>query len=334
MHPSLAPLVPLWESGDLAWLASVGFPDASRSHFESMDRWWTAEGDADTGWLGRWLDATAPGTSDPDSPLRAVALGPGSAALRADAPSVAARSLERFDFRSPRRVDDDAFSDLWRSATADPDGPLAAALAASVGSSIDAETRLAELDAPEVPEPRSAAGGAGGDEDGEADGGMAARPAGELSSGLATAASIIEADLGTQVVIVGGGGFDTHANQAPQHERLLADLAGGVTGMFDRLAAAGLDDRVLLVTTSEFGRRVQQNASGGTDHGLGSVHMVVGRGVDGGRVVGDLDLGRLVDGDLPAAIDTRSLYSVALSWLGGPVDEVLGGTYDVYDLLT
>ena len=163
---------------------------------------------------------------------------------------------------------------------------------------------------------------------------MAARPAGELSSGLATAASIIEADLGTQVVIVGGGGFDTHANQAPQHERLLADLAGGVTGMFDQLAAAGLDDRVLLVTTSEFGRRVQQNASGGTDHGLGSVHMVVGRGVDGGRVVGDLDLGRLVDGDLPAAIDTRSLYSVALSWLGGPVDEVLGGTYDAYDLLT
>ena len=76
-----------------------------------------------------------------------VALGPGSAALRADAPSVAARSLERFDFRSPRRVDDDAFSDLWRSATADPDGPLAAALAASVGSSIDAETRLAQLDA-------------------------------------------------------------------------------------------------------------------------------------------------------------------------------------------
>jgi uncharacterized protein (DUF1501 family) len=329
LHPALAPLVPLWESGDLAWMASVGFPDASRSHFESMDRWWTAEGAAETGWLGRWLDATAPGSSDPDSPLRAVALGPGSPALRAEAPSVAARSLERFDFASPRGVADDAFSDLWRTATAEADGPLAAALAASVDSSIEAETALGALDAPEVPQPRSAAGGAGdgGDEE------EAAGRRGEIASGLATAASIIEADLGTQVVLVGGGGFDTHANQAPQHERLLADLAGGVTGLFDRLSAAGLDDRVLLVTTSEFGRRVAQNASGGTDHGLGSVHLVVGRGVDGGRVVGDLDLGRLVDGDLPAAIDTRSLYAVALSWLGGPVEEVLGRSYETHGLL-
>lgn len=96
----------------------------------------------------------------------------------------------------------------------------------------------------------------------------------------------------------------------------------------------GRADRCLVVTTSEFGRRVVPNASGGTDHGYGSVQFAVGPGVRGGVVVGDTELAGLVEGDLPVIVDTRSLYAVALDWLGGPTDDVLSGAYDRYDLLS
>ena len=150
---------------------------------------------------------------------------------------------------------------------------------------------------------------------------------------LQTAAGIIELGVGSQVLLVGVNGFDTHSNQLIVHDELLRDVAAGITAFFDRLEAAGLADDVLLVTTSEFGRRVAENASEGTDHGFAGVQFVIGSGVRGGRVVGDAGLGALVDGDLPIGIDTRSLYAVALDWLGGPTDEVLGGSFDRYGLI-
>jgi uncharacterized protein (DUF1501 family) len=93
------------------------------------------------------------------------------------------------------------------------------------------------------------------------------------------------------------------------------------------LAAADVDDRVLLMTVSEFGRRVAENGSGGTDHGKAGVQFLVGPMVNGG-VHGEPNLGALDDGDVAAQIDTRSLYTAALDWLGGPADEVLGGKFD------
>jgi uncharacterized protein (DUF1501 family) len=89
------------------------------------------------------------------------------------------------------------------------------------------------------------------------------------------------------------------------------------------------------MTTSEFGRRVEENGSG-TDHGKASVALLAGSplagGHGGGQIVGQADLGVLVDGDLPVVIDTRSMYAAALDWLGGPTDELLGDTYDRYGL--
>ncbi len=89
---------------------------------------------------------------------------------------------------------------------------------------------------------------------------------------------------------------------------------------------------MLLLTTSEFGRRAGQNGSDGTDHGHGGVHFVAGRAVRGG-LHGDIDLGALVDGDLAASVDTRSLYAAGLDWLGGPTAELLDGHTDTYGLL-
>ena len=123
-----------------------------------------------------------------------------------------------------------------------------------------------------------------------------------IAGGLALAARLLAADAGTQVVVVSAGGFDTHSGQADTQQRLLADFAGGVTAFFDAAKAASLD--VLLVTTSEFGRRVQENGSGGTDHGAGSVSFAVGPGVKGG-VVGTVDLTDLLDGDVRPTVDPR-----------------------------
>jgi uncharacterized protein (DUF1501 family) len=150
---------------------------------------------------------------------------------------------------------------------------------------------------------------------------------------LRTAAGIIDLGIGTRVITVGISGFDTHANQATTHADLLADVAAGIAGFFAQLDATGHRAEVMLITTSEFGRRVGQNGSDGTDHGKAGAQFLLGPTVNGGQVVGELDLINLINGDVPTTVDTRSLYSAALDWLGGPTDELLGGPHDRLDLV-
>jgi uncharacterized protein (DUF1501 family) len=148
-----------------------------------------------------------------------------------------------------------------------------------------------------------------------------------IAGGLELAARLLTADPATQIVVVSAGGFDTHSGQADTQQRLLADLAAGITQFFD---AVELD--VLLVTTSEFGRRVQENGSGGTDHGAGNVSFVAGPGVKGG-VVGEVDLTDLLDGDVRPTVDPRTMYTACLDWIGADVTTVLGERYDDVKLL-
>jgi len=140
-------------------------------------------------------------------------------------------------------------------------------------------------------------------------------------------------DVGTQVVVVGVDGFDTHSRQDEVHPRLLADLARGLTTFLAEMTDLGRADDVLVVTTSEFGRRVAENGSAGTDHGNAGTQFAVGPAVIGG-MVGEVGLAHQVDGDLPVTLDARTLYAVALDWLGGPTDEVLGDRYDRHGLLS
>jgi uncharacterized protein (DUF1501 family) len=144
---------------------------------------------------------------------------------------------------------------------------------------------------------------------------------------LAVAADLIVAEPTVQVVQVpAAGSLDTHAAQLTPHANIWSDIANGITDMYARLAAAGHDGRVLTVTVSEFGRRVKENASLGCDHGKAGVQFLFGPMVAGGLVNG-WDLSTLDQGDLPIDEDARRLYASALTWLGGPVDEVLGGSY-------
>jgi uncharacterized protein (DUF1501 family) len=305
LHPALQPLVPLWDAGQLAILPQIGFAADSRSHFESLAAWWTAspEHRQTTGWIGRWLDATGAAN---DNPLAALALGGGAVpALRAEhAQSTAVNDLASFKLMKANAAD--AFA-----ATAQPVStePFVAQAQGAVASATSAVSLLAKAAAP------------------------SSDNTGSITEGLTTAAALIDMELGTRVFLVSGTGFDTHANQAADHEQLLGDLATGVSSFFTALEKSGRADRVLLLTTSEFGRRAQQNGSDGSDHGHGGVQFVAGHGVRGG-LHGEIDLGGLVDGDLAAAVDTRSLYAAGLDWLGGPSAELLDGHEDTYGLLT
>lgn len=123
------------------------------------------------------------------------------------------------------------------------------------------------------------------------------------------------------------GGFDTHSGQAATQERLLGDLAEGIASFQSTITEAGMADRVLLLTTSEFGRRVAENGSG-TDHGLGNVLFAVGSSINGG-VVGELDLVNLNEGDIMPMIDPRSYMAIGLDFLGGPTSEVFDSYEDL-----
>jgi len=158
---------------------------------------------------------------------------------------------------------------------------------------------------------------------------------GGLTELLEVAAGIIDLQIGTEIIVVGISGFDTHANQATAHPQLLGDLGEGLSAFLAAIDAQGRRDDVLVMTTSEFGRRVQENGNG-TDHGEGGVQFLAGKAVNGHQVIGSADLGQLDNGDVRSSIDTRSLYANALDWLSGDPnrsDEILSGRFDRLGLL-
>ncbi len=310
LHPALAPLLPRWGVGELAVAYGVGLPGQSRSHFEATDAWAAAALDpGSTGWLGRWLDLHPQAGRDP---LLAVGLGGGRAVVRGrTASSTVIQRPEQFLLQTAPGMDAGALAEVMLASAA-PGGADSDALAlvragiprasnaVQIFDQIATETDVAELG-------RSSVG-----------------------SLLDVAARLIELNLSTEVVTIDVGGYDTHANQLATHAGLLGDLAIGIDRFLT--AVAPLDRDVVVMTTSEFGRRGADNGSG-TDHGLAGLQFLVGARVNGGRIVGEAGLDRLDDGDLPIEIDTRSLYAAALGFMGGPVDEVLDGAWDDYDLI-
>jgi uncharacterized protein (DUF1501 family) len=278
----------------------LGYEHPGRSHFSCEQHWWdgvSTHESSETGWLGRWLDATAP--SGEQDPLRALALGGPAPVLRAER----ARSTTVVD---PAGFTASGTARVLAAATSpdDPDPVVAAAQRAVDDALASVDSLEPTLRAAQPSERRT------------------------LRADLELAAAVVTADLGVEVLVVGGGGFDTHAAQSATHAALLADLAAGLNAFWSAVAAAGRSDDVLVVTTSEFGRRVAENGSAGTDHGLAGCQLVLGGGVHG-ALVGDVDLGDLVDGDLRPTVDPRSLFAAALTWLGGPVDGVLDDYEDL-----
>ncbi len=158
---------------------------------------------------------------------------------------------------------------------------------------------------------------------------------GSLPQRLNLVAQLIQRNFGTRVFYVVKDGFDTHSDQGPMHQNLLSEVANGITQFFDQLKQSGNDQRVRLLTFSEFGRRVQENGSKGTDHGAGSCLFVAGPKMKKGGLVGTHpSLKDLDSGDLKWNIDFRQVYATLLDhWLGCDSKTVLAGTFAHLDQL-
>ncbi|MDP2293604.1 MAG: DUF1501 domain-containing protein [Actinomycetota bacterium] len=305
LHPSLAPISRFWDAGRLAVIRGIGFEVPNRSHFVSMDRWWRADELTQPGWLGRVLDSL-PGEPPP---LFATALGGG-------APLLDGREVRATVITSPssfRWVD---IEPAWLAQMGEGGDDLAGLARHALRRTVQAVADFAEIT----------------DGDAVADDLPTREGGASITEGLDVAAQMLAADVGTQLVVVSAGGFDTHAGQLPIHADLLADLAGGIDAFFTAVDAAGMADDVLLVVTSEFGRRAAENGSGGCDHGAGGASFAVGAPVRGG-VFGEVDLGDLLDGDVRPSVAPHALFTRCLDWLGVDAEQILGRRDDSLDLL-
>lgn len=310
-HPSLAPLQRLWDDQRLGLVQSIGYPEPDRSHFVAMDSWWRADDPTlTTGWLGRAFDAIS-GELDP---LFAVALGAQAPVLHGDH-SWPIEVLRSGDFRFADLVETDMLRSLGSPLSTDP---LFALAQQAFERAVDA---VAEFDHV-----------TSSSQDDNADTGSDREGGASIAAGLHTAAQLIVTGKASKLIVVTAGGFDTHADQLDTHAALLSDLASGIDTFYAALEKAGVADDVLLVTTSEFGRRVAENASGGTDHGKGGLTFMAGKGASPG-LHGTLDLKDLQDGDVRSQVDPRTLFTACLDWIGADAKSVLGVRYDEERLL-
>jgi uncharacterized protein (DUF1501 family) len=331
LNPKLAGLKSLYDEGHVAIVRGVGYPNPNRSHFRSTEIWQTAS-DADRtlsdGWLGRYFDNCCGGAD----PTVGVAIGEETPqAFAAKKPTgVTFSRPEQFRFR-PSEPDGGRMSAeemLFRqlNETASGGEAVAAPDGASVGA-INGKTKsdLSTLDFLQ----RTAL-----DAQLSSDKILAiARkskstvtyPQGQLAAGLNIIARMIGGGLPTRVYYASQGGFDTHAGQINAHQRLMTEFNDAVTAFVSDLKQQGNFERVLLMTFSEFGRRVQENANGGTDHGAAAPMFVLGGAIKPGLFGKYPSLTDLDHGDLKFNTDFRSVYGTVLDrWLKAPSQTVLG----------
>lgn len=324
LNPKLVALKRHWDAGRLAVVRGVGYPDPSLSHFQSMDIWQTATATGvGPGWLGRWLDLTG------SDPMRAISLGSSlPPALRGE--RSAATAITSGTIRLPGRAPLVAgFSAC--SAPAPDRSPLAGSVSASAADLLKVRSTLSSLtgDRLAVPSPPTTAVAAGPATPG-------ARTSGTFSAQMATVATLINAGAPTTVYQVSLASFDTHADEKAGHERLLAELDAGIDTLLSAVGSGPRSQDVVAFTVSEFGRRVAENASGGTDHGTAAPVLVAGHAVKGGRLYGDEPPLDALDGsgNLRYAVDFRSVYATMLERvIGVDPQKVLGGTFTPLDLL-
>lgn len=315
LHPNMAAAAELFKSGRLAVVQGVGYPEPNRSHFRSMEIWHTASTSTKvptTGWLGRVLDDQITPGGDPRLPGLAFT-GNLPQAFLADKVSVPViQQIENF----AGTPGDGAMRErtLRKLST----------VAGAKQPQIEFVRRQADTVYRTAERLRDAAAKYKSD----------VMYPGELGAQLRRAAQVITADLGARILFVQQGGYDTHSNQAASHPVLLGELADSLAS-FDRdLQQHKLSDRVTVMVFSEFGRRVDENASHGTDHGAGSHMLLIGSKVKGGLSGSYPSLEKLGDGDLIHSVDFRSVYATVLDkWLGCPAEKLLGGKFASLDLL-
>jgi uncharacterized protein (DUF1501 family) len=332
LNPKLTGLKALFDQGHLAIVQGVGYPNPNRSHFRSTEIWQTASA-ADQivgeGWVGRYFDNCCAGAD----PTVGVAIGEEMPqAFAAKTPiGVTFSRPEQFKWRTsePNRgrmsAEEEFFRQLNESGVGEESGNVATD-GASIGSIFGkSKSDLSPLDFLQ----RTAL-----DAQLSSDKILAiARkykstvpyPQGQLAASLNIISRMIAGGLPTRIYYASQGGFDTHAGQINAHERLMGQFNDAIAAFVADLKQQGNFERVLLMTFSEFGRRVQENANGGTDHGAAAPMFVLGGAVKPGLFGKSPSLTDLDHGDLKFNTDFRSVYGTVLDrWLKAPSQIVLG----------
>jgi uncharacterized protein (DUF1501 family) len=295
LHPDLSPLLGLWQAGRLAAVHATGLPAPNRSHFAAMEEVEDADpgSSARVGWLNRLL-----GADSDDSPLQAFGVGGGvpPTSLVGPAPFLSAGSVDDVGIAGDDEWDPEdrrlrSLHTLWDGSPS----VLAPAMASTFRS-------VAAFQPVRATSPDPADGAAYGSSD--------------LGRALRTAARVVKGDVGTRVLTVDHGDWDMHTDLGTlewgRMRRLTRELGTALAAFFTDLGSHG--DRVTVVVLSEFGRRVQENANHGLDHGYGNAMLVLGAGVDGGRYLGRWPgLSDDLDADLLVTTDYRSVLAEVVS---------------------
>jgi uncharacterized protein (DUF1501 family) len=315
-NPALRSLKALYDAGQVAVVQGAGYPRPDHSHFRSTEIWQTAAPDRyeTTGWLGRYLDgANLPRENLFNAVAIAQVLPEALIARSMDVPAIP--QVRGYGLQSDRMPAERAgFASVARDARL----PFGSPYLAKVAEIEDhAERGAAEL-------PKLLAGY-------KTD---ASYPATPLGRSLALAAQIAGSRLGTRVLYVQHGSFDTHVSQKATQDRLLQEMCDAIAAFYADLAAHGNDKRVLTMTFSEFGRRVAENANRGTDHGEAAPMFLIGGGVKGGLYGEYPSLDDLDNGDLRYSVDFRSVYATIVEkWFGIPSRAVVEGTFPTMGML-
>ena len=308
LHPALQGFADLYNDGSLGIINSVGYPNPDRSHFRSMDIWQTGSESNETwqsGWIGRYLDAQCKGC---DKPTQALEID--------DTLSLALKGTDEkgIALRDPKRLYNTSHEDYFKALSADhhtddhpkPVDYLYKTMSETLSSAdyIFAQSKL---------HPSSAE-----------------YPKTGLGNSLKTISSLILSDINTKVYYVSHGSFDTHVNQQQQQQRLFTEMNDAVSSFVKDLKANNRFNDVLLFTFSEFGRRVAQNASGGTDHGTANNMFLVSGGLQQKGLINAMpDLSHLQDGDLKYQVDFKNVYATVLNkWLKADDEAILGKKYE------
>jgi uncharacterized protein (DUF1501 family) len=307
LHPALISLKELYDDGSLGILNSVGYPNPDRSHFRSMDIWQTGSASTEyitTGWVGRYLDAQCHGCDKPtyaleiDDVLSLALKGENSKAIAMKDPKrLFGTSNEKFFkdvMKNHKNGDEETVDYLYKT--------MSETLSSANYIFEQSRAHPSSADYPKT----------------------------ELGNGFKTIASLIFSDINTKVYYISLGSFDTHVNQDNQQQRLFTELSDAVKAFTADLKNNNRFNDVLMFTFSEFGRRVSQNASGGTDHGTANNMFLIGGALKQKGIINPMpELNDLDEGDLKYKIDFKAVYATVLkNWLDSDDSAILGKKYD------
>ncbi|CAN5313146.1 DUF1501 domain-containing protein [soil metagenome] len=306
LNPALKIFKDLYDEGNLGIMNNVGYPNPDRSHFRSMDIWQSASASneyVNTGWLGRYLDAQCSGC---DMPTQALEID--------DVLSLALKGEKNkgLALKDPKRLYNTSRQKFFKDINADHHAGEETVdyLYKTMSETLSSAQYIFDQS--------------------KLHAGAETYPATELGRNLKTISSLIKSDINTKVYYVSIGSFDTHVNQENQQTRLFTEINDAITSFVKDLKANNRFQDVMLMTFSEFGRRVSQNSSGGTDHGTANNMFFVSGGLKQKGLLNAMpDLSDLNEGDLKHSVDFKNVYATLLkNWLDADDKKILGKQFD------